>query len=87
MLVYIWNAAVLINVLDQKGLCFVIRLLEYHANLRLHRHDITPEVEEQHFTFIRLLLLSGFLSNKDHEPLAKEHSYRYWRAVRDTMGW
>ena len=87
MLIYIWNAAVLINVLDQKGLRYVIRLLEYHANLRLHRRHITPEVEEQHFTFIRLLLLSGFLSDKELEPPVKEHSYRYWTAVRDTMGW
>ncbi|OJJ80621.1 uncharacterized protein ASPGLDRAFT_28981 [Aspergillus glaucus CBS 516.65] len=71
----------------QKGLRYVIRLLEYHANLRLHRRYITPEVEEQHFTFIRLLLLSGFLSDKELELPIKEHSYGYWTAVRDTMGW
>lgn len=58
-----WNAAVLINAQDQKGLRFVIRLLEYHANLHLHRRDITPEMEEQHFIFIRVLLLSGILSD------------------------
>lgn len=77
----------LTNVLDQKGLRYVIRLLEYHANLRLHRCDITPKVEEQHFTFIRVLLLSGFVSDKEHEPPVKENSYEYWRAVRDTIGW
>ncbi|ODM16014.1 hypothetical protein SI65_08448 [Aspergillus cristatus] len=71
----------------KKGFHYVLRLLEYHANLRLTNRTITPEVEKLHIFFIRKLFLSGFLSDKELEPSVREHSYEYWKAVRDTMAW
>ncbi|ODM16013.1 hypothetical protein SI65_08447 [Aspergillus cristatus] len=79
------------KVLEYKkhGFHFVNRLLEYHANL-LNEREITPEVEKEHVRFVRFIRML-FLSNYSflrlgRAFLAKEDTYRYWRAVQNTMG-
>lgn len=72
--------------LEKHGFHIVNRLLEYHANLLLNEREITPEVEEEHVRFIRMLFLSNYSSLRlDPAFLAKEGTYRYWRVVQNTM--
>ncbi|ODM16012.1 hypothetical protein SI65_08446 [Aspergillus cristatus] len=71
----------------ERGFHYINRVLENNANLHLTQREITPEVEYQHYSFVRKLLLTSFVSSDGSESLIEGAAYQYWGAVRDTMGW
>lgn len=81
------EAIMLTGSLDERGLHYINRVLEHNANLHLTQREVTPEVEYQHHSFVRKLLLTSFVSSDGSESLIEKASYQYWGAVRDTMGW